>query len=257
MWPASTPKRHVLRAVLERIRRMKRYTTSPFQGKLKQYLVLFLWLNTYFSTFGQVTDLTQRLDSIFRTPSDSLQTEALFNCFTEASQFVQSKKKSQELLPYALKMLAVAKASGSPHRIAKAHQALSYLYSTMKDYTNSFTYSTLAYTQWEKEKYWQGIAELKFHNAYLQMNNGDEKEIIPQCPAGNRSLSCSETGAGSIPKHPDCLLMGSHCPREQGDTPVPQKENSVSGRSFFQWGNTKGTVGQKPLSSLSINKELD
>ena len=131
--------------------------------------------------FCQTDELIRRLDSLFRTPADSAQNEALFDCFSFANQFIQGKEKTRQLYPFAQKMLKVAKESGNPYRIAKAHQAMAYITSRLKDYPASFTYSNLAYAEWEREKYYQGIAELKFHQAYLQMNNGDETNIISTC----------------------------------------------------------------------------
>jgi len=145
------------------------------------WLCFLSFTSVWLPGFCQTDELINRLDSILLAPADSTQIEGLFDCFSHAYQFVQSKEKSQKLYPYAKKMLKLAMESGRPYRIAKANQAMAYITSRIKDYPSSFTYSNLAYTEWEKEKYYKGLAELKFHNAFLQMNNGDETNIISKC----------------------------------------------------------------------------
>lgn len=118
------------------------------------------------------------LDSLLELKDEKLRTEKLFSFFEDNYQFSQSQSEAQLLIPYALQML---EKSIQPFSKAKSYQALAYMYSRAREYSESAQYAHQALDYWKSIAYKPGIAEMNFHLAYLKMNNGDEQTIVPDC----------------------------------------------------------------------------
>lgn len=154
------------------------------RNRVKRGLALFglAMLSVLMGAQAQsIQEQEAELKSLFAQKPSPKRTEALFSWLNEFSQFNQSKDKAKQLMPYALRFHQEARESANVHHQALSWHILSHFFARSKQYDSAFFYGQKAREQFEKERFWPGIAEMKMHLAYLKMNNSDESRILPEC----------------------------------------------------------------------------
>lgn len=121
------------------------------------------------------------LKTLFAQKPSQQRTEAIFSWLNEFAHFNQSKENAKKLMPYVRRFHEEGLASKNQHNQGLAWIIFSHFFARLKQYDSAFYYGQNAKSQFEKEAFWLGVAEMKMQLAYLKMNNSDESSILPEC----------------------------------------------------------------------------
>lgn len=126
---------------------------------------------------AQAPNYDSTFTALFTQKDDSARTDKLFFLFNDMYLY-EPEETAAKYLPFAKRMLEEANQKKNPYSIAKANQALAYLYKNTRQFEKAFAHCTSAEKEWNRSQNFSGIAELKYFRAAMMIGNRPQEEVV-------------------------------------------------------------------------------